>query len=329
MNFTHLMAFFEVARVGSVSRGAEKLCVSQPAVTREIKDLEARLGVTLFDRHSRGVILTHAGSVLFRYAETIFGLAFDAQREIKQLTNGTDATLKVGATESVAAYLVPAIIHELQNDFPDLNVEVMLASSTDAALAVRRRVNSFGIVEEKFDQGDLETEVLGADPIVAVTIPAHPLLSRRTVARDLVDRELLLTDPHSGLSSAVTSAYADIGLKINPRFRMNSQEGIKRLLLMQGGVAYLPLMSVIEEIRSGKFSLLPVCDVVVQRQIRLIRPVGAPSNETVERFRQIAKRVLAGLQLVSERRCVEEAPASDTKTPSYAIQADQVCTAGC
>jgi DNA-binding transcriptional LysR family regulator len=85
LNFTHLLAFFEVARSGGVSAGAERLRVSQPAVAREIKELEDRLGLMLFDWLPRGVALTDAGSMLLRYAEQIFSLADAAESESREL----------------------------------------------------------------------------------------------------------------------------------------------------------------------------------------------------------------------------------------------------
>ena len=85
MNFTHLFAFFEVARAGSISAGAERLHVSQPAVTWEIRELEDRFELALFDRLPRGVRLTDAGTILLRYAEQIFSLADAAEWELKEL----------------------------------------------------------------------------------------------------------------------------------------------------------------------------------------------------------------------------------------------------
>jgi DNA-binding transcriptional LysR family regulator len=87
INFTHLYAFYEVAKAGSVSGGAEKIRVSQPAVTREIRELEDRHGVRLFDRLPRGVALTEAGRSLFMYADTIFSIANTAEVQLRELSN--------------------------------------------------------------------------------------------------------------------------------------------------------------------------------------------------------------------------------------------------
>ena len=84
MNFTHLFALFEVARAGSISAGAERLHVSQPAVTREIRELGDRLEPALFGRLPRGVRLTDAGTILLRYAEQIFSLADAAEWELNR-----------------------------------------------------------------------------------------------------------------------------------------------------------------------------------------------------------------------------------------------------
>ncbi|WP_217910927.1 LysR family transcriptional regulator [Paraburkholderia youngii] len=94
MNFTHLFAFYEVARAGSLSGGARRLRVSQPAVSREVKELKGRLGVLLFDRLPRGVSLTYAGKLLFGYADRIFTLAEAARSELKEVAGQSPEHLK-------------------------------------------------------------------------------------------------------------------------------------------------------------------------------------------------------------------------------------------
>ena len=110
MNFTHLFAFYEVARAGSLSGGAQRLRVSQPAVSREVKELEERLGVLLFDRLPRGVALTYAGKLLFGYAERIFTLAEAARSELKEVAGLSAGHLKIGASATLGVYLVPKMI---------------------------------------------------------------------------------------------------------------------------------------------------------------------------------------------------------------------------
>ena len=85
MNLHHLKVFLAVAQAGSVSRGAETLHISQPAVTREIRDLEASLGLALFDRHPRGVKPTEGGQRLLQFAERIFALEQAAERDLRDL----------------------------------------------------------------------------------------------------------------------------------------------------------------------------------------------------------------------------------------------------
>lgn len=312
MNFTHLLAFLEVARAGSVTRGAEKLCISQPAVTREIKDLEAWLGATLFDRHSRGVIPTRAGSILLHYAETIFCLASDAQREVRQLSDSPNLSIKIGATESIAAYLAPMIIHELQRRLPDLGVEISLGHATETALATRKGDTSFAIVDEEIDRSELTSEVIGEDMIVAVTAPGNPLLGKKITPVDLVDRVLFMTEIDSDLDRTIKSTYSEIGLNINPKFRLNSQEGIKRLLLMQGGVAYLSLMAVLEEVRCGKLLVLQVPGISIRRPITLVRRLGSSPDKSFELLSRIARRALIDMQPWSH-----DAEEDDKKIPPF------------
>ncbi|MGY6241090.1 LysR family transcriptional regulator (plasmid) [Burkholderia ambifaria] len=104
MNFTHLLAFYEVARAGSISAGAERLHVSQPAVTREVRELEDRLGIVLFDRLPRGVALTEGGKLLYEYASRIFTLADTAEKELAELAGLGSGHMKIGASGTLGVF---------------------------------------------------------------------------------------------------------------------------------------------------------------------------------------------------------------------------------
>src|ERR1700746_1506885 len=112
MNLRHLSVFYGVARAGSVNAAARLLHTSQPAVSREVRTLEERLGVVLFDRLPRGMRLTEAGQMLFGYAEKIFALEKAAERAMRELADLEGGQLAIGASNTLGMYLLPALVSD-------------------------------------------------------------------------------------------------------------------------------------------------------------------------------------------------------------------------
>src|ERR1700686_2488603 len=110
MNLRHLLVFRGIAKAGSVNAAARLLHTSQPAVSRELRTLEERLGVLLFDRLPRGMRLTEAGQVLLDYAERIFGLDEAAERAMRELSDLEGGQLAIGASNTIGTYLLPASV---------------------------------------------------------------------------------------------------------------------------------------------------------------------------------------------------------------------------
>jgi DNA-binding transcriptional LysR family regulator len=282
MNFTHLLAFYEVARAGSVSAGAEVLHVSQPAITREIKELEQRLGLVLFDRLPRGVALTQAGSQLFDYASRIFALSDAAETELKELAGLSAGHLTLGASATVGVYLVPDMIARFNASFPQVTVDLTVANTREVEEGLERQVFALGFIEGPYDATLLEARPIGADEIVAVAAAGHVAPKARLMARDLATRAVILREPGSGTRAVVEDAYVRAGLKMEPMMSINNTEAIKRMLLAQRCVAYVSALSVKEEVRRGDLGILHVQDLRIERALYMVWLKGrsfAPSTQ--------------------------------------------------
>src|SRR5437868_2773190 len=138
MNLGHLSVFYSVAMHGNVSRAADKLMVSQPAVSKQVKELERVLGVTLFDRLPRGMRLTDAGQLLVGYAARIFALEGEAQQAVAELAGLRRGRLVVGASNTIGVYLLPDLFVRFRRQFPAIQLQLEIAH-TDAILRWLRR----------------------------------------------------------------------------------------------------------------------------------------------------------------------------------------------
>lgn len=288
MNFTHLLAFYEVARAGSISAGAEKLRVSQPAVTREIKELEQRLGVMLFDRLPRGVTLTQAGDALHAYAERIFALSGAAELELREFAGLSAGHLSIGASATVGVYLVPETIAIFNARFPKVSVELTVANTEQVEEGLQVHKFSLGFIEGPYDEAIFEAKEIGADEIVAVAAVGHPLLRRKVSAHELASKRVIMRETGSGTRAVVEEAYAAQGLTIEPVMSVSNTEAIKRMLLSQHSIAYVSSLSVKDEIRRGDLVALSVKDLHIKRALHMLWLRGRSFSPSTQAFLELS-----------------------------------------
>jgi len=288
MNFTHLLAFYEVARAGSISAGAEKLRVSQPAVTREIRELEERLGIVLFDRLPRGVALTQAGDALQAYAQRIFALAGAAELDLKELAGLSAGHLSIGASATVGVYLVPETIAIFNARFPKVSVDLTVANTEQVVEGLQAHKFSLGFIEGHYDDSIFEAKEIGADEIVAVVAVGHPLLRRKVSARDLASKRVIMREPGSGTRAVVEEAYETQGLKIEPVMSVSNTEAIKRMLVSQQSIAYVSSLSVKDEIRRGDLVALRVRDLHIKRALHMLWLKGRSFSPSTHAFFELS-----------------------------------------
>ncbi|MEX3689984.1 LysR family transcriptional regulator [Paraburkholderia sp. BR14263] len=271
MNFTHLFAFYEVARAGSLSGGALRLRVSQPAVSREVKELEDRLGVLLFDRLPRGVALTYAGKLLFDYAERIFTLAEAARSELKEIAGLDSGHLQIGASATLGVYLVPKMIATFTTRYPKISIELTVTNTQEVVRGLGNGNYTLGFIEGPYDEARLHAQYVGSDEIVLAAAPGlRQSNGQLLLARNLAERRVILREPGSGTRAVVESAYQRAGFEMVPSMSVSDTEAIKRMLVSQPSMAYLSSLSIETEIARGEIRTLEVADMRIERALHLV-----------------------------------------------------------
>jgi DNA-binding transcriptional LysR family regulator len=284
INFTHLFAFYEVARAGSVSGGAQRLHVSQPAVTREIRELEDRLGMILFDRLPRGVALTEAGKTLFDYADRIFSLADGAESQMKDLAGLGAGHLKIGASGTLGVYFVPDLVARFNATYPRVAIELTVTNTERVESGLGDLTFTLGFIEGPFDDSVLHARYIGSDEIAVVAAAGHPRAGVRLRASDLVDQVVIMREVGSGTRAIVEEAYAGVGLHIEPLMSVSDTEAIKRMLLAKHALAYVSVLSVSNELRRGELTIVEVEDLRIERPLHMVWSKGrslSPSSQAL------------------------------------------------
>jgi DNA-binding transcriptional LysR family regulator len=270
MNFTHLYAFYEVARAGGISAGAERLRVSQPAVTREIRELEERVGLALFDRQPRGVALTEAGHLLFGHAEKIFALADIAESQLKELAGLDAGHLRIGASATLGVYLVPELVAQFSERHPKVTVDLTVTNTESVEAGLRELKFAVGFVEGPFDASILHARPIGKDEVAVIAAAGHPWSGTRLRTSDLVNGTVIMREPGSGTRAIVEDAYRGKGLSIEPLMSVSDTEAIKRMLRVSHALAYLSVLSVRDELFRGVLTAIEVDGMHVSRQLYMV-----------------------------------------------------------
>jgi DNA-binding transcriptional LysR family regulator len=212
-----------------VNAAAERLHTSQPAVSRELRNLEERIGSPLFDRLPRGMRLTEAGRVLLDYAERIFGLERAAEHAIRELTDLEGGQLTIGASNTLGTYLLPAFVAAFHTRHPKVNLSLEIGNTQEIVKGLLESRFVLGFVEGRIMNDAIEARELRRDRIVAVVAPSHPLATAKAISvRSLATSPAILREPGSGTREIVERAFARNRVGLRCGLQISSSEAIKR-----------------------------------------------------------------------------------------------------
>ncbi|WP_044871104.1 LysR family transcriptional regulator [Pseudomonas sp. LFM046] len=290
MNLHHLKVFLAVAESGSISAGASRLFISQPAVTREIRDLEASAGLALFDRRPRGVVLTEGGQRLLQYAQRIFALEAAAERDLRGFASLDDGELRLGASATLGSYLLPELIERFHQLHPAVAVDLAVSNTREVAAQLEDGRISLGFVEGAFDSEAFASHLLDRDRLLPVAGPSHPLAGRNDLsARDLGGQDHYLREEGSATRASVEQTYREQGIELRARMSIGSTEALKRLVRDGRGIAWLSPHMVREELASGRLVRLDVHDLRIERELHAIWRPGQSLSPAPAAFLDLAR----------------------------------------
>ncbi len=288
MNRNHLALFHAVAEAGSVTRAAERLRVSQPAVSRQIIELEGALGVRLLERLHRGVRLTDAGRLLADYARRQHALEGEATRAIEEFRGLKRGLLAVGASTTIASYLLPLVFGQFHRRYPDIELRLEIANTREIQRSLTEGTIEVGLTEGVIETQDLDSDVFHQDELVAIGPRGHPLLRRKTVlAREFCREPFIVREEGSGTRAVVEQALAARGLGVRPVLSLASTEAIKHSVAAGIGVAIVSSLAISLELKFGSLAVIPIKDLVIHRPLHLQRRHGEEQSPAMKQFLEI------------------------------------------
>ena len=265
MEIAELKAFIAVQKTGSFSAAAKTIHLSQPAISKRIAQLEARLGHNLFDRISHKAVLTEAGQHLLPYARTITETLNDSLNDIAQLQTEPSGTLRIATSYHVGLHYLPDILKNYYTDYPNIELDLRFMDSEDALAAVENSEIELAIITLPLNiPNHLRAQSLWSDPMQIVCAKDHPLAKSKDI-KDLVNYPAILPDTNTITRQLVETELTKQGMSINVRLSSNHLESIRMMVEIGLGWSVLP-----KTLSSNKLHLCQFKKIVFSRELGIV-----------------------------------------------------------
>ncbi len=289
MDLRQLEIFVKVAELGSFSKAAEALFLTQPTVSEHIRTLEDELGVRLLDRLGRGAAVTKGGALLLSYAQRLLALSREARQAMESFQGRMSGDLLVGASTIPGEYILPGLIGRFKEKFPDIAITLLIGDSQAVTEWVSEGRAEIGVVGARSGHRAVEFRELMPDDIVLIVSSAHPWHGRKQATiEELRGEPLLLRERGSGTRAALERALTEAGTDL-AAFRvvgeMGSTQAIKQAVKVGVGVSLVSRRAVEEECRSGSVWCLRIKDLKIARAFYLATHRERSRSPLAEAFR--------------------------------------------
>jgi len=292
MDTRQLAAFCAVVEKSSFSQAAEKLGVTQPAVSLQVRALEERLGQTLLDRSGRRVEPTEAGLRLYRSAQRMLALEEQLYDEVADESGGLQGTLAIGASTGPGAHLVPLLLCEFQRAHPELHVALSIWDTQTVSEKVAQRELELGVVGALRRNRSLEFEPLVRDEIVLAVPPGHRAAGGTVSVDELREETVIAMQEGAGVRQVVDEELRRAGLRVRelePRLELGLQESVKSAVAAGFGVTFISRTAIEGELAAGTLAMARVESLDPARQIYLVRAKGRPPTRAAAAFLEFAR----------------------------------------
>jgi DNA-binding transcriptional LysR family regulator len=294
-----LQVFHAVAKHLSFTKAAEALFMTQPAVTFQIRQLEESFNTRLFDRAQGRITLTAAGAMALEYAEKILGLSAELDARLKEMSGQVGGPLLIGASMTVAEFLLPPVLGEFKTRFPGVLPRLFVANSEAVQARVAERTLDLGFIEGESHLASLATDVCCDDELRVVCAPSHPLARLQSVApKALLEHAYVGREPGSGTREVIDSYLQKQGVapdSLQVVMELGSPEALKRLVATGLGFTIMSGVIAAAEVRLGQLAHVRLAPPLV-RQMAVVYPKERFHSRLVNEFVRFAKERLAALQ---------------------------------
>lgn len=278
MSDFRLKVFYAVAKNLSFTKASQELFVSQPAITKHIHELESLYQVRLFNRLGNKISLTEAGRVLLEYSERILAEYRRLDYSMHLLHNEYSGQLRLGASTTIAQYVLPPILAEYTRQYPKIKLTLIETNSRNVEQALQEHSIDLGMVEGVFRLPNLRYEAFLCDELVPVSSSQEGGEPEEEISfEEFRQIPLILRERGSGTLDAIEAVLAEKGVKLsslNVRMHLGSTEGIKSFLKHSPCLGIVSIFAIRRELEENVFRITDIAGLRFQRQFCFVSQQG-------------------------------------------------------
>ena len=291
LDLPKLRMFVAVAREGSFTRAAEALELRQPTVSQQIQVLEQGLATRLFERQGRVIRLTPAGAALLPYAERLLALAQEAREATREAAGLARRTLRLGAGNTLATYILPDLLARLRWERPDVIVQITVGNTDQLLEAVLDTRVELALVGSPAAEDRLAIRPFHQDELVVIAPPDGPWQAEKSVTISrLQDQTLFVREPGSALQAAVQALLGQHNVQAGHLITLGNLEAIKRSVEAGLGVAIVPEIAVRREVEDGTLRALSLSGVQTERSFNYVYHRGRMLSPAARIFVELLEK---------------------------------------
>ncbi len=295
MNPVHLQTFLAVQKHLNYTRAAEALFLSQPAVSRQIRQLEENLGLRLFEQIGKSLNLTDAGRTLAEEAGKLLGNMERVAEIVSSHRSDERGRLRVGASTTPGLYLLPSVLGRFHATYPDVELHYVIENSLCIEQKILRNELDFGFLGAHPSHNELVEEKLLDDEIVCFSNATHSLAKRRRIDVASLARETwIIREKGSATRQLFESWLAKTGTTLGSTIELHGPEAVKALVAAGVGISFMSIHGLKQEIRNRQFKKLPVTGLRLERPIFLVRHADKHTSPVMETFLTLVRSGFVG-----------------------------------
>ncbi len=291
MEIKQLRAFVAISEEKTFTAGAKRVHVTQAAVSMQIRQLEEEIGLPLFTRTPRRVILTEAGEQLLQRARKILREHEVALEELAEIAGAEHGRLRIGSASAMfATEQLPIILQELKGTYPNSEISVISGTSDTLVEKIMHGETDVAFVSLPVDMPGIQTELLYSDEVVAIAHPSHPLADKKYIsAAHLAGEKLILGEKGGNTRRMVDDFFSEHSLTPNIVMELSRQEAINKMVEKRMGVGIAGEKSCAKDLKAGKLASWWIEGAEIKWNLGLARLRGGYYSPIAQEFSKICR----------------------------------------
>jgi LysR family transcriptional regulator, transcriptional activator of the cysJI operon len=285
LNYDELKTFVTLAEVKNFTKTAETLHMSQPSVSLHIKNLEKEFQTQLFLRSPKFLKITPTGEILYDRAKQMITIYEQTKQDILEYDNAIKGELKIGASFTIGEYILPSLLTDLQNEFPELELQVLIGNTEEVIQSVRLFQVDIGLIEGQTNEKELSVHPFMQDELYIVSSNDHKLACKEEVTiTDLQNQAWITREVGSGTREYLNHVFRSNGLKVKSLLTISSNQGIKETVINGLGLSLLSRSVIERDVQHRNLSIIKLKNHSFNRTLSYVYSPIMQDKKNVKTF---------------------------------------------